>query len=299
MRSNSSTTMSPSVGSTRSRSANRLQNCASMRLRPSEWGSRPNSGRSSRTSGAKPRLHEGDGRTQQRQRADALGVGEAHLDRDAAAHRVADEVRAVDAELVHHAEDDAGEVAGAVGRRAAWRSRRSPAGRGRGRGSRRARGAAAVSKNDDLVAPRPWMSITSGPSPMVSVEIACGRPGRRGSAAAAGGRPEAEHALEADGEVEIAARVQAALGERLDAVELALAQLEPGLGVRPDRDVGLAAGQAGAHAGAVRRAADLPRAADVAETEVPGGVEAGAARRGSAPGRERKARSTSRVRPPF
>ena len=58
-----------------------------------------------------------------------------------------------------------------------------------------------------------------------------------------GGRPvgQPEQALEADREVEIAAGVEPALAERLDARELALAQLQPGLGVGADHDVGLAA----------------------------------------------------------
>ena len=105
--------------------------------------------------------------------------------------------------------------------------------------------AAAVSKNEDLAPPRPCSSRTSGPSPIVSVEIRLPRwpdvVDAQQRRAAVG---EAEHALEADREVEVAARVEAALRERLDAGELALAQREPGLGVRADDDVGLAAGHA-------------------------------------------------------
>ena len=56
--------------------------------------------------------------------------------------------------------------------------------------------------------------------------------------------------------------------------ELALAQLQPGLGVGADHDVGLALARAGPDAGAERGAADLPAAADVAEPDVVGGVEA-------------------------
>ena len=102
----------------------------------------------------------------------------------------------------------------------------------------------------------------SGPSPIVSVrdpELAdrdVVDPQQRRAAAR-----EPEEALEADREVEVAARVQPALAERLDAGELALAELEPGLGVGADHDVGLACGRAGAHAGAERGAAHLPASA--------------------------------------
>ena len=76
--------------------------------------------------------------------------------------------------------------------------------------------------------------------------------------------------------------------ERLDAGELALAQLQPGLGVGADHDVGLAAARAGAHARADRGAAHLPAAADVAEADVVGGVEARL--RAEVAGRERAER---------
>ena len=51
---------------------------------------------------------------QQPERADPLGRGQADLDRDPAAHRVADDVRPVDLELVHQPEHDLGEPAGVV-----------------------------------------------------------------------------------------------------------------------------------------------------------------------------------------
>ena len=86
---------------------------------------------------------------------------------------------------------------------------------------------------------------------------------------------EAEHALEADRQVEVAAGVEAALRERLDAGEVTAPQREPGLGVGADDDVGPAAGDAGAHAGAVGRTSHLPRVADVAEPQVVGRVEVG------------------------
>ena len=70
----------------------------------------------------------------------------------------------------------------------------------------------------------------SGPSPIVSVLI-LSLPTGTWWMRSSGGRPdgEPEQALEADREVEVAAGVEAALGERLDAGDLALAQLQPGL----------------------------------------------------------------------
>ena len=53
---------------------------------------------------------------------------------------------------------------------------------------------------------------------------------------------EAEHALEADREVEVAAGIEEALRERLDTGQLAPAQPQPGVGVGADHDVGVAAG---------------------------------------------------------
>ena len=84
---------------------------------------------------------------------------------------------------------------------------------------------------------------------------------------------EAEHALEADREVEVATGVEPALGERLHAGELAAAQAQPGVRVGPDDDVGTAARDAGADAGAVGGTADLPGVPDVPEAQVIGRVE--------------------------
>ena len=53
---------------------------------------------------------------------------------------------------------------------------------------------------------------------------------------------QAEQALEADGQVDVAAGVEQALPEGVDARQLALAQGQPRLRVGPDDDVGLAAG---------------------------------------------------------
>ena len=118
------------------------------------------------------------------------------------------------------------------------------------------------------------MQTTSGPSPMVSVETR--RPGQRDVVDAQQRRAavgQAEQALEADGQVEVAAGVEQALPEGLDARQLALAQGQPGLGVGADDDVGLAPRAALAHARPVGRAAHLPGLADVAQAHVVGRVE--------------------------
>ena len=66
-----------------------------------------------------------------------------------------------------------------------------------------------MSKNDVFVAPSPWMSSTSGPSPSVSVDTLHPRAvdvvdAERRRAVVG----QAEEALEADGEVEVAAGVE-------------------------------------------------------------------------------------------
>ena len=114
MRSNSSTTMSATLGSTRSRSANIDQNWRSMRPRPSEWGSRPSSGRRQPHERLVAAADEGQRRAQQREAADAAGLAQPDLERDAAAHRVADQVRALDPQRVHDPERRAGEERRAV-----------------------------------------------------------------------------------------------------------------------------------------------------------------------------------------
>ena len=115
----------------------------------------------------------------------------------------------------------------------------------------------------------------SGPAPMVRVETR-GAVLEHDVVDAHERRPaagEAEHPLEADREVEVAAGVEQALRERLDAGQLAAAEAEPGVGVGADHDVGVAAGHAGADAGAVGGTAHLPRVADVAEPDVVRRVE--------------------------
>jgi hypothetical protein len=213
---------------------------------------------------------------------------EADLDRDAAAHAVADEVRALDAERVHRADDRVREVARAVGRRGGLggaaeagkvdRVDRVAAAERRG-GVEEARLGRAETVQQQHVRAFAHRQRADPQAPDRDLVDAQER-------RAAGGEPE--EALEADGQVEVAARVQAALGERLDAGDLALAQLQPGLGVGADHDVGLALAPAGPHAGADRGAADLPAAADVAQPDVVGGVEARL--RPEIPGRQRAER---------
>ena len=116
MRWNSSTTMSATLGSTRSRSANRLQNCLPTVARPKRCGSRPElraQQAHDRVIAALDERHRG---TQQAQARDALGMPQPDLERDAAAERVADDVRALDAQGVHDAGDACGEEARVVGR---------------------------------------------------------------------------------------------------------------------------------------------------------------------------------------
>ena len=120
--------------------------------------------------------------------------------------------------------------------------------------------AAAVSNSEARVPPRPWSSSTSGPLPMVRVEIRW-RPDRdvadlqqRRTAAA-----QAEHPLEGDGVVEVAPDVQPPAAERVDAGELALAQRQPGRGVGGDRDVRAAAGRRPCAPGRRARCSGPPR----------------------------------------
>ena len=147
----------------------------------------------------------------------------------------------------------------------------------RGRGSARL-SAAAVSKKRGLRAAEPVeQEHVAGPSPIVSVEMRWRPTGtswmRRSGGPAVG---QAEQALEADREVEVAARVERALARtprrRTARPRAARSQVAASV---PIDDVGRAPRDARAHAGAVRGAADLPRAADVAQADVVGGVEAG------------------------
>ena len=85
---------------------------------------------------------------------------------------------------------------------------------------------------------------------------------------------QAEHALEADGQIDVAAGVELALPEGLDARQLALAQGQPGRGVGADDHVGLAPRAALAHARPVGGAAHLPGPPDVAQAHVVGRIEA-------------------------
>jgi hypothetical protein len=86
-------------------------------------------------------------------------------------------------------------------------------------------------------------------------------------------RGQAEHPLEGDRAVDVAPGVQQPLGEGRDARDLAGAQPQPGVGVGADDDVGPAARHALADSRPVRRAADLPRVADVPQAHVVGHVE--------------------------
>src|SRR3954447_6829290 len=122
--------------------------------------------------------------------------------------------------------------------------------------------AETVSKKLVLLLPRPWIRITvSIPSPAVRVEISAlpdltlwirssgGLPGLplgdRAERRPAVRKPE--EALERDREVEVAPGPEAPRAEGVQAREAPLTELEPGLGVAADDDVGVA----------LRRRADL------------------------------------------
>ena len=84
----------------------------------SECGSSPSSGRRTRTTGCQlARARTRSPGTAARGRRRGRGARMPELERHAAAHRVADDVRAVDAHRVHRADHRAGEEGGVVGRR--------------------------------------------------------------------------------------------------------------------------------------------------------------------------------------
>ena len=170
MRSNSSTAMSATAGSTRSRSANSDQNWLSIRAAAEASGA---AGRAraaaARTIGCQSRRTNATAGHSSASAADALGVLEPELDRHAAAHRVADHVRALDPHRVHRAEHGAGEERRVVGRQRRLR------GAAEARQVERVDAVAPAQRRRrveerGLGAPSPCSSSMSGPSPIVSVE---------------------------------------------------------------------------------------------------------------------------------
>ena len=244
------------------------------------------SGRSSRTSGTSRALRRkasaGASRLEAR---DPLGLAQADLERDPAAHRVADQVGAVDRQRVHEARDAIGEPGGVVGARArASRRSRSRAGRSRGpcarasarRPSRRTRPCCAPSpcrQIDLLGARRRRSGSRSGAPPMPTSAIAQ----QRRAAVRAGGRGPRSRARGRGRR-----GLEAPLGEGVEAREPALAQRQPGRGVGADHDVGLAA----VGRGAPRSARRATRTSQVRPTSPSrtwiGRVEARLGARGSA-----------------
>ena len=213
--------------------------------RVKRWGSSPNSGRRSAHDRVAAALDEGDGRTQQRERRRrARARRRPTSSADAAAHRVADEVGALDAQRVHHVDDRLGEPAARCRAPAAGLRGRAEAGQVE-RVDAVAAGvsAAAVSKNEALVAAEAVEQQDVGALAHASASRRGGPAGRRrGRAAAAGGRwaggtgPRSRR------------RGRGRRGRRAGAAEkasmpreLALAQAQPGLGVGADDDVGPAA----------------------------------------------------------
>ena len=239
---------------------------------------------------------EGQRRGQQAEVCDPVGLGERELDRDPAAHRVADQVGSLDPHRVHVAEHGAGEVGGVVGARAPASTRsRSPAGRSRGpcgpgsgpRPSRRRRSCSTPSRAGRSPArARRRRSGSRSSRRAISTSV---HPQQRRTAAG-----EPEEPLEAERQVEVAARVEAALGERVEPGQPPLSQAEPGGGVGADDHVGLAhAGRP--HVAALAARSHLPGPPDVPEADLEGGVEAGLGAQVAA-GSEAKASSTRRTR---
>ena len=287
MRSNSSTTMSATLGSTRSRSANSAQNVRSMRPRPSECGSIPSSGRSEAHEPvpvARTKATAGHSSASPPTRSGPL---QADLDRHAAAHRVADDVGALDAQRVHRRRSRPWRRT--ARRRARSRACEEPPKPGQVERvdavapAQRRRG---VEEATTSCAPRPCRSSSPAPRPSSAWRSsAC--PTGTWWMRSSGGRPlrEPEQALEADREVEVAARVQPALGEGLDAGQLALAQLAARSAASvPITTSGSRLRRAGPHARAERGAADLPGAPDVARAGRGRSRRSPAPPRGSAPG---------------
>ncbi len=247
-------------------------------------GEHPEFGAQEPDDGVEAALEPGHGGTQQPERADPGGVLEADLDRDPTAHRVADDVGPVDRELVHQPEHAVGvpaRVVAARGRLAGGAETGqigrvdAVAGAERGGGlEQRGPGAAEAVQEQDVGA----RAHRQGRDP-VPADVDVVDPQQRGAAT-----DETEHPLERDGEIEVAADREQALLEGVDAGQLAPAQSHPRVGVGGDVDVGLAAGQALADAGAMWGAADLPAAPDVAQADVVGGVELRPRPRGTARG---------------
>ena len=103
-----------------------------------------------------------------------------------------------------------------------------------------------------------------------ALNLDVGDPEQRGTAAG-----EPEQALEAEREIEVPARVEAALRERVETGEPPLPKGDPGCRVAPDHHVGLSGGR-GPNAAALARACGPPRSAR---------------RRRAAPGRWRRTRA--------
>ena len=183
----------------------------------------PSSGRSARSTGAqRARAQPRERGAQQQQPADALVVREAGLDRHPAAHAVAGDVRALDAERVHRGEHRAREPGRVVGRadrlvglaEAREVERHDPVAvgqRGHGREEGRLRAAEAVEADDRLAARCPAESTEIAPNPRVRTRVelepaaarwsrwwprGSPRPGAgcRGSGAARRGRPPSRRA---------------------------------------------------------------------------------------------------------
>src|SRR3954453_12630955 len=220
-------------------------------------------------------LDEGHGGGEEGQAGDALGRAQPHLDGHAATHRVADQVGAPDLQGVHHLDRGVGKPAGRV---------RAGEGLGGAPEARQVEGVDAVARACERRRRVEERGLgRAQPVDAHDVRALAHRQRRDGAARepdvgdahqrrAPVGQPE--QALEADGQVDVAAGVEQPLPEGVDARELPFAQGQPRLRVGSDDDVGLAARAALGPARAVGRAAHLPRAPHVAQADVVGGVEA-------------------------
>jgi len=160
-----------------------------------------------------------DGGAEKPEGADALGSDQGHLDRDPAAHRVADDMGGLDPLGVHHGQHVLGEPAGVVA--AARRLARGPESRQigrvdavalaeRGRGlKQRGSGPAEAVQEQNVGA----VTHGQGGDPLVAGGHVVNLQQRR----TVGPTRAPEHALEADRVVEVAAHRQASLLEGVDA----------------------------------------------------------------------------------
>ena len=230
MRWNSSTTRSATLGSTWSGSANRLQNWRATRARPRLWGSSPSSGRISRTTGCQSRLTKATAGESSASPATRSGARSP----TSMATRPPIELPTRCARPTSRASITSTTVS--ANQRAEY---------GAGDRLRRSAEARQVERVDPVARARERRGGVEerglGGAQAVDADhvgaVAHGQrrhpPARKRDVMDAQQRRapvgQAEHALEADGQVDVAAGVELALPEGLDARQLAFAQGQPRL----------------------------------------------------------------------